>query len=966
MNKRILLLTTGTLLTAIASAQTKIKDGTLTSSPIPNSDAILELESNQKGLLMPRIALSSTDIAAPLGSHNSGMIVYNTATAGTGITAVSPGFYYNDGTKWVRLASSSSITDDQQLGLTSNTLTLEDGGSVDLSPYLDNTDAQQISLSNNILTLTNGGTVDLTQFLDDTDNQQITTFSLNAVSNILTLTLEDGGTQNVDLSTLKIEPWQVQGTTTKATDNSQNIYQMGRVAIGKDSTNRQLDVAGDLRAKYTDGTNYYGIENNNNEFGVPMGLQYVANNADLSSATNVSLLQLRTDIASLSTTNGTGGGAIGAFSSNTGGTVQITAQNAAGNIQSGIVGNSDNTISNLMLSHQKTSAEGTKVIIEKLAGVNFNFIDSNGTTEGSYTFPRNNGTANMVLTSPGGAGNVQLAWQNISTLAPEPFNVSATTTKATTNTQNIYQNGNLGLGDFSATTPLTRLDVRGSVRVGGDAFTLIIPNVGGYPIPATPNTGVIGANSAAFGAGNEASGSASFASGLSSKASGEISFATGSGSQATGSNSTAMGSEAIASGPQSFALGSLVTTSSINETAFGINNAIKTSGLGATPPYWAATDALFQVGNGNQTGPSLPNNALTILKNGYTGIGLAGSEAAAKPTERLDIGNSVGSVGTGLGGVRIRAINSAAYTGNIATDKVVVADANGVLKTVESSTITTEPFQVESTTTKATTNTQNIYQNGNLGLGNFSGSNPVAKLDVRGAVRGGLPATYTTPAYSTAIGVNSAAFGNNNVASGENSMALGSGSSAVGESSVALGGSNNALSNNSTVMGYYNQSAVNFETVAGFFNAFYNLAYMPGVTANSSNGPIFQIGNGMVVNRTNAFTVFKNGNAVVGTHANLPTATTFEVAGSIGARIRSVNSSQTTLTSDHTLICSGAITITLEAPAASNKGRLLYIKDRFGSATIAGHIDGVSGSNGVTGAQSMLFQSDGTTWWQLQ
>jgi hypothetical protein len=61
-----------------------------------------------------------------------------------------------------------SGTDDQQLSLASNTLTLEDGGSVDLSGYLDNTDEQLLgfALNGNTLTLliTNGNTlmIDLT------------------------------------------------------------------------------------------------------------------------------------------------------------------------------------------------------------------------------------------------------------------------------------------------------------------------------------------------------------------------------------------------------------------------------------------------------------------------------------------------------------------------------------------------------------------------------------------------------------------------------------------------------------------------------------------------------------------------------------------------------------------------------------------------------------------------------------
>ena len=114
--------------------------------------------------------------------------------------------YFWDGNSW-ELTS----TDDQQLqnfnfnGAT-NTLTLdiEDGNtvSVDLSALSNSgTDDQVLSLAGNILTLEDGGTVNLTPYLDNTDDQLITAFSLDA-SNILTITLESGNTRTVDLSAL--------------------------------------------------------------------------------------------------------------------------------------------------------------------------------------------------------------------------------------------------------------------------------------------------------------------------------------------------------------------------------------------------------------------------------------------------------------------------------------------------------------------------------------------------------------------------------------------------------------------------------------------------------------------------------------------------------------------------------------------------------------------------------------------
>lgn len=93
------------MLPAGMQAQSKIKDGTVSgSSAIPGENAVLELESAKRGLLLPRVSLTALDATSPLSAHIAGMTVYNTATSGTGSNAVSPGYYYNDGTQWVRLA----------------------------------------------------------------------------------------------------------------------------------------------------------------------------------------------------------------------------------------------------------------------------------------------------------------------------------------------------------------------------------------------------------------------------------------------------------------------------------------------------------------------------------------------------------------------------------------------------------------------------------------------------------------------------------------------------------------------------------------------------------------------------------------------------------------------------------------------------------------------------------------------
>lgn len=97
--KRILI--TATLLLSIISLKSQVSIGVDAVSP--HEDAILDLQSQDKGFLLPRVKLVSSNQSTPLKNHVEGMIVYNTTVSGSGASYVSPGFYYNDGKAWVRL-----------------------------------------------------------------------------------------------------------------------------------------------------------------------------------------------------------------------------------------------------------------------------------------------------------------------------------------------------------------------------------------------------------------------------------------------------------------------------------------------------------------------------------------------------------------------------------------------------------------------------------------------------------------------------------------------------------------------------------------------------------------------------------------------------------------------------------------------------------------------------------------------
>ncbi|MDW8295354.1 MAG: tail fiber domain-containing protein [Raineya sp.] len=70
---------------------------------VPNASAMLDVSATNKGLLIPRVALTARNSAAPIAAPANSLLVYNTATAGSFPNMVTPGYYYWNGIEWVRL-----------------------------------------------------------------------------------------------------------------------------------------------------------------------------------------------------------------------------------------------------------------------------------------------------------------------------------------------------------------------------------------------------------------------------------------------------------------------------------------------------------------------------------------------------------------------------------------------------------------------------------------------------------------------------------------------------------------------------------------------------------------------------------------------------------------------------------------------------------------------------------------------
>jgi hypothetical protein len=106
----------------------------------PDASAMLDIVSANRGLLVPRVALTATNAAGPIAAPTTSLLVYNTATAGAGLTAVTPGYYYWDGAAWVRFQASNTIDDWKLLG---------NAGTTAGTNFVGTTDAQHLDFRTN-------------------------------------------------------------------------------------------------------------------------------------------------------------------------------------------------------------------------------------------------------------------------------------------------------------------------------------------------------------------------------------------------------------------------------------------------------------------------------------------------------------------------------------------------------------------------------------------------------------------------------------------------------------------------------------------------------------------------------------------------------------------------------------------------------------------------------------------------
>ena len=112
MKKILLCLVFITSIAQLSNAQTGIS----AAGTAPDASAMLDVIATDKGMLVPRVLLTATNTAGPIATPATGLLVYNTNTAGVAPNNVIPGFYYNSGTtvapNWVRIISGNGSSND--------------------------------------------------------------------------------------------------------------------------------------------------------------------------------------------------------------------------------------------------------------------------------------------------------------------------------------------------------------------------------------------------------------------------------------------------------------------------------------------------------------------------------------------------------------------------------------------------------------------------------------------------------------------------------------------------------------------------------------------------------------------------------------------------------------------------------------------------------------------------------------
>ncbi len=352
-------------------------------------------------------------------------------------------------------------------------------------------------------------------------------------------------------------------------------------------------------------------------------------------------------------------------------------------------------------------------------------------------------------------------------------------------------------------------------------------SIGRYSFAAGLDNKSIGDFSTSFGVNNNSEGMGSFSAGASNLALGTYSVSMGYFNEVRNTNSTAIGSSLI--------------TKSLNALTIGAYN--DTSDAATAVGASTGDDRIFQLGNGSAFGRS---NAVTVLRNGNTGIG------TLLPKARLHVENNV--VFTSSSGVQVTPANPPVSGSGV---RMMWYPDKAAFRT---GYVSGSQWDKDNTGYYSFSAGQNTTASGNnsVAMGASSTASGLSSLAIgefntAGADRSvALGYASVASGYaSTAIGFGAQAESNYSMSLGNNSKSTGAGSFSFGENAIATG--TFAVS-----IGIYTRARSDYSFVAGKYND------------STGTNRLFEIGNGSADNsRKNAMTILQNGNTGINTASPL-------------------------------------------------------------------------------------------------
>ncbi len=611
------------------------------------------------------IQLGSSSITLKEGSNitlteNGNTITIAAAAGGGGATGPQgpPGPAGDTGPQGIP-GPAATNTDSQTLSLSGTTLSISGGNSVTLA---SGTDTQTLSVmagttSQSILSLTNGGQAifEAGSNIVLTEDPLTNTIFISATGSLTAGT--DNQNLTVGAGTASTSLIQIDAGSGIALEAGNNITlsEPNASTIKIEATEQQtLTLTGtDL---FISGTNSVSLAAFDNSGTDSQTLSLIGDTLSISETNSVSLDVFSQDITGSGFDPATSSLTI-AISDGASQTFSLAALNNSGTdsqtISFGATTASQTTID--LSASQSLTLKVSGTLSFNTTGANSTTLELIGDTTGYLDKITESGkTGYRILNrNPDFHGDIGLEAVDLS------FSNTVTNTFGATGDYSITTGiNNIASGDYSTSMGISSTasgSASFAVGYGASAKGHLSIAMGeetiasGYASVAMGfKTKANGDESFTTGRFNDADGDASTAMGSDTKALGNISTSMGSLTEALGFASTAMGESSVANGNVSTVMGYETTAESFAETVIGGYNTNYTAASSST---WIGTDRLFVIGNG--TSGSL-SDALIMLKNGNTGLGVS------SPTATLHVSGTL-RIMDGLQGL----------------GKVLTSDANG-------------------------------------------------------------------------------------------------------------------------------------------------------------------------------------------------------------------------------------------------------------------------------------------------